>query len=211
MHNWGELDLLNGDIVSKRLGSGYHWDAHVYDALAPYLDGDVVDIGANVGALTIRFAQVAPRVIAYEPNLEMVSLLEKNLIRLGLRDKVVIIPEALYDSETTMAPHKTGYPPSSWMWEYGGVTRAAPGSWPEMDRRVSAIKSDVQGADLHALLGLERVILRDRPRIVFEYEREYSGQHGHTWEHYVDQINKVWGYTITRIMEGNEDYFCDPS
>src|SRR5258706_16296836 len=95
------------DIVSDQLGKGYHWDEHVFDALEPYLDGDVVDIGANVGSLTLRFAERAPRVIAYEPNDEMVTRLRENVRLFGFEDKVVIRPVALYSYVTTMRPDVT--------------------------------------------------------------------------------------------------------
>lgn len=209
--HFGELSLLSGDIVSETLSRGEYWEDHVYRALEPYLDGDVVDVGANVGAFTLRFAQFAPRVIAFEPNPEMFACLVRNLDYLEMRDRVVAIPEGVYSKPITIAPQKSSYPPSVWTWLPGdryATTKAGPAVWPEMERRVSAIKTDVQGADLHALLGLETVIVRDRPRIVFEYEEDFSAMHGHTWADYSHQMT-VWGYQLQRL-EPTRDYFCEP-
>lgn len=206
-HGWGQLDLMPNDIVSDTLGRGEYWDTHVYDALEPYLDGDVVDLGANVGALTMRFAQQAPRVIAFEPNQNLYDLLVKNIKRLGLTN-VIAIPEGVYSAEVRIRPDVTGYPPSSWTWLPDGNVRAGPASWDDDSRRVSAIKSDIQGADLHGLIGMEEVILRDHPRIVFEFERELALMHGHTWNDYLAHLDK-WGYRHEQIL-GYGDYFCDP-
>lgn len=213
-HGFGPLALLDGDIVSNALGRGEHWDTHVYDALAPYLDGDVIDVGANVGALTLRFAQSAPRVIAFEPNPNMYQCLISNIATLHL-ENVVAIPEGVYSYETTIYPDITGFPPSSWTWLRGIAggrfhVKAGPGFWTDMGRRVSAIKVDVQGADLHALMGLEGVIVRDHPRMVIEFDKDLAQMHGHTWDDYVSWLNGR-RYLISKITSENDDFFCEPS
>lgn len=207
-HDFGELDLIR-DIVSEALGRGENWDDHVYQALAPYLDGDVVDAGANVGALTLRFARHARRVIAFEPNGNMVECLTKNIARLGLRN-VVVIKRGIYSYETTISPEVTGYPASTWTWQsIANGTPAGPASWPDDGRRVSAIKVDCQGADLHVLMGLERFIKRDRPAIVFEFEKDFSELHSHTWLDYTRWLGER-GYSCQQITEGHADFLCLP-
>lgn len=200
------MRLIDRDIVSEALGRGEHWDPHVFDALEPYLDGDVVDVGANVGGLTVRFAQRAPRVIAFEPNPEMFACLVENTRGMN----VLTIPRGVYSQETFINPDVTSYPPSSWTWLPGRRGFAAgPAEWPHSERRVSAIKADCQGADLHVLRGLEPVIVRDRPRIVFEYEKELSLMHGDAWETY-EQWLADHGYTLRQIAEGHGDFLCEP-
>lgn len=210
-HGWGELDLLEDDIVSKALGRGENWDDHVYEALLPYCSGDVVDAGANVGALTLRLAKVAKRVIAFEPNETMHRCLVSNAARLGLKN-VVAVHRGIYSVETFISPDVTSYPASSWTWPAGtkGDTAAGPASWPNDDRRVSAIKSDCQGADLHVLRGLRRFIVRDRPVIVFEYEKELSLMHGDSWDDYQTWIARH-DYSMRQIAEGHGDFICVPN
>lgn len=200
------LRLISRDVVSDALGRGEHWDPHVYDALEPYLDGDVVDVGANVGGLTIRFAQVAPRVIAFEPNPDMFECLVENTAGLS----VVCLNRGVYSVETFIRPDVTGYGPSSWAWPIGTHgTPAGPADWPDSEQRVSAIKVDCQGADLHVLKGLEHFIVRDRPHIVFEFEKELAQTHGDTWddyEHWLESHN----YQLRQIKDGHGDYLASP-
>jgi FkbM family methyltransferase len=198
----GRLHLIQDDIVSKALKEGQHWDGYVYDALAPFLDGVVIDVGANVGALTIRFAQVAPYVIAYEPHPVLAACLRANLETLGLSDKVQIRAVGLYSRAVRLGPW-TSQPdesPSSWAPNPEGEAVAGPHV--DSGARVSAIKVDAQGADLHALLGLREVIERDHPRIVFEYEGALAEKHGHTWADYEKQLGD-WGYLLRSLGAGD--------
>jgi len=208
-HDFGELDLIP-DIVSEALGRGDNWDDHVFDALAPYCDGDVVDAGANVGALTLRFARIARRVIAFEPNRRMYDCLVNNVARLGLN--VVTINRGIYSREIEILPEESpGQQASSWTWtpKPGGVP-AGPADWPHSGRRVSAIKTDCQGADLHVLRGLRKFIVRDRPVIVFEYEKEFSLMHGDSWDDYQTWITRH-DYSLRQIAEGHGDFICVPN
>jgi FkbM family methyltransferase len=57
----------------------------------------IVDVGANVGAATLWFASRAPhaRIAAVEPAPSVVSILETNVARNGLSDRVQIMSKAL--------------------------------------------------------------------------------------------------------------------
>lgn len=211
-----KLTLVDGDIVSQHLSAGQPWEEHVYRALVQHLEGDVLDFGANVGAFTLRFAQHANRVIAFEPNDQMFAALVKNIASHGLMDKVVAINEGVYSYDTSIAATRTGMPPSSWTWQPkggGGTVVAGPAKWPHMDRRVSAIKCDIQGADLHAILGITDIILRDRPYIVFEYEHDFAAEHSHLWADYRDTFQR-WSYELTPLIGQepgtNGDYLAEP-
>ena len=206
---FGRLMLIYGDIVSKTLVEGNHWNPHVFNALIPYLRGTVIDVGANVGALTMRFAKWAPQVVAYEPHPVLAACLRWNMKTLELKN-VQIVEEGVYSKSVYLAPRDDGDCPSSWSWlpaAEGGVFAGrgvfSGPAW--VDSPVSAIKVDAQGADLHALLGLRKVIERDHPKIVFEFERPVSLLHGHDWKDYEEQLHR-WGYTIKDIGEG--DWFC---
>ncbi len=208
---FGPLSLIADDIVSNTLAEGNHWNPHVYDALRPYLSGTVIDVGANVGALTLRFARRAHCVIAYEPHPVIAECLHRNVARLGFGN-VTVHSYGLYSREIFLAPQASTpeESPSSWTWlattPNDHIGYATPVPLCLLARPVTAIKVDAQGADLHALIGLEPFIRCDRPRIVFEFEDGLSKLHGHTWEDYVRQLG-VWGYTIRPLGEG--DHFAE--
>lgn len=201
----GEMELIEGDIVSEALVRGEHWDPHVYDVLEPYLSGTVIDVGANVGALTMRFAKRAPLVLAFEPNQEMAHCLNVNVPY-----NVTVRTRGIYSRPVRLAPRTSEHrSPSSWPWlptEDAGLAVAEPF---DTFNRVSAIKVDAQGADLHCLFGLRRLIVRDRPAVAFEFEKELAELHGHTWADYETAL-VGWGYFYARIKESSHDYLALP-
>lgn len=203
----GPMWLIHGDIVSDTLAGGQHWDPHVYDALEPYLSGVVIDVGANVGGLTLRFARVAKHVIAFEVHPVLRACLEENA-----RYNNISVMGGLYSCPTVLAPILDGESPSSWAWappprdsdKYDYATQ--PNAKPfYTDAHVTAIKIDAQGADLHAMLGMQEIIKRDSPVIVFEYEPHLDHLFGHTWVDYVQTL-EGWGYKLRNVR--NQDWFA---
>ena len=214
----GKMWLIPGDIVSEYLLGGSHWDTHVYSALEPYLTGTVVDVGANVGALALRFAQHAPRVIAYEPHPVLAACLEMNALwqmSQGHAKWISVHRAGLYSRRLKLVCRPVeGNSPSSWAW-----AEAGPGDPPphipcgpvamrefEEGPPATAIKVDARGGDLHCLLGLEPVIVRDHPAIVMEREDALMAPHGHTWDGDVLPTLKKWGYADPHNI-GGCDYF----
>lgn len=208
MTHLGPMWLIHGDIISDTLAGGNYWDPHVYDALYPYLVDTVIDVGANVGALTLRFAKVAKRVIAFEPHPVLAACLFENA-RLS-RGDVTTCSRGVYSKDVTLGcVPEAGHSPSSWTWlpivEYTEADFSPAGPIDADDftanDRVGAIKVDIQGADLHALMGMETIIKRDHPTIVFEFEQDLALRHGHVWLDYTDRMEE-WGYKIERISHG---------
>ena len=77
--------------------------------------------------------------------------------------------------------------------------------WP----KVTCIKVDCQGCDLRALVGLTETIARDRPLVIFEFEREPSSWHGDAWEDY-EAFFAAHRYTVTRVRADLGDYVARP-
>ena len=203
--------LIAGDHVSDVIGLGHQWDGHVLDALLPYLTDTVVDIGANVGGLALPFAQRAKKVVCFEPDEAMCVALAANAEANGLRN-VTIVREGAYSRDTYLQPNIIeGQHPSTWTWlpAVRGV-HAAPARWEGMDKdHVSAIKVDAQGADLHVLNGLSRIVDRDHPAIVFEWEKDLAYLHGHEWRDYVLWLVRH-GYKVHQL-EPHPDYLAVPN
>ncbi len=205
---FGSLWLVEKDIVSDTLNAGKHWDSHVYEALEAYLRADAaaIDVGANVGAHALRFAQVAQEVICFEPHPVMQFCLRQNLCdhakaRWTVRNGLYSRPVAL-----RVRPEE-GNSPSSLTWLPAGEYEVLDARPYFTKHRVSVIKVDAQGADLHCLLGLEQIILRDRPAIVFEFEEKLAELHGHAWQDYARTLGE-WGYSWALVKEDHEDYLA---
>ena len=139
----------------------------------------VVDIGANIGYLTMLLASlVAPSglVVAVEPNPENVKLLEASRCVNGF-DQVLVIQAAagrqtgLLALNVSHSNGMTGELPDDVdaIFASRPVPCFALDAILPRDRRFDVIKIDTEGAELNALIGLSETIDRDRPVIVSEF------------------------------------------
>jgi FkbM family methyltransferase len=130
--------------------------------------GDVVfDIGANLGAYTLLFGQwvgTGGRVYSFEPARDARLGLEQHVLMNGLRDRVVVRPEAISGSEGTGQFLSSGT---------SGANRLTSGPAGEgcavrtttidavcssLGLRPRLIKVDVEGAELDVLRGARQTI-----------------------------------------------------
>ena len=139
----------------------------------------VVDIGANIGYLTMLLASLVTasgRVVAVEPNPENVKLLEASR-RVNGFDQVLVI-QAAAGRHTALLALNVSYS--------NGTTSELPSDRNAIfacrpvpcfaldlilpkDRHFDLVKIDTEGAELNALIGLSGTIDRDRPIIVSEF------------------------------------------
>ncbi len=61
----------------------------------------------------------------------------------------------------------------------------------KFEKKISAMKIDVQGYDLDALKGAEKTILKHRMPIIFEYEDKFADEFNYTFKDYEEFINKI--------------------
>jgi FkbM family methyltransferase len=162
--------------------SGTSYEKELKEALAMLKPGDnFVDLGANIGAYTLRVAQKlgsTSRIVAVEPNPELVRTLKRNLA-LNQFDFVDVIEGAagaaigecnLIWEGQQMNAGSVAYPPCEVSWQSAKVKRVVMDE--ELERlgvgRVHMIKMDIEGSELDALHGLKKTLKRDRPYILFE-------------------------------------------
>ncbi len=139
----------------------------------------VVDIGANIGYLTMLLASLAGPsglVVAVEPNPENIKLLEASR-RVNGFDQVLVIQAAAGRQTALLALNvsysngMTGELPS----ELDAIFASRPvpcfalDAILPKDRPINLVKIDTEGAELNALIGLSETIDRDRPVIVSEF------------------------------------------
>ena len=168
----------NDRYIGKQLDVlGYYSEGEVQLLLSLTTPGmTVVDVGANIGAITVPWARKAKQVWAFEPQGEIFNVLVKNLVMNGLYN-VRAHPWGLnslkrrmgvgpYDMEMNDA--NTGAVPlrGFWMNENEMVW-----TYPLDDivkERVDIIKIDVEGMELEVLKGAARTIQRDWPILYLE-------------------------------------------
>lgn len=88
------------------------WVENVYQVIREAVDGRfVVDIGANIGALSILAARGGARTIhAYEPHPEHYRALRRNVLLNGLEDRITCFNEAVSDRAGPMWLNTLGDP-----------------------------------------------------------------------------------------------------
>ncbi|GLH75604.1 hypothetical protein SSBR45G_05120 [Bradyrhizobium sp. SSBR45G] len=145
--------------------------------------GDIVcDVGANKGSFLYWLARwSAPgRLVAFEPQPDLAAGLAR-LCRQFSLDNVVIEPRAAYSSsgsKTLFVPD--GHQPGASLLQPAETSQAIEVQTVALDdylpdnRHVSAIKIDVEGAELDVLRGAERTLSRCRPLIVVECDRRLA-------------------------------------
>jgi FkbM family methyltransferase len=139
----------------------------------------VVDIGANIGYLTMLLASlVEPSglVVAVEPNPDNIKLLEASR-RVNNFDQVLVIQAAAGRQTGVLALNvshsngMTGELPSNVdaIFASRPVPCFALDAILPKDKHFNLVKIDTEGAELNALIGLSETMDRDRPVIVSEF------------------------------------------
>lgn len=145
-------------------------------------DGFVLDIGANIGALTVPFARVAKAVLAFEPQFNVADILTTNVCLNGL-DNVDVLRMAVGDKTGTIQMPISDL---SVIGNYGGTgLYGVQGDTKQLrvqDVQIVAIddlalgpidvvKIDVEGHEIQAIKGMERHILASKPILYVEADR----------------------------------------
>jgi FkbM family methyltransferase len=146
-------------------------------------NGAIVDIGANIGAVTLdfmtRFLEI--RVHAYEPHPATFAMLRANIESNGLAPRIVTYPEAVGGRAGVIALHAGG--PSMQTTGYGAraATRAREEFSVPMvaldtvierciaDGPIALVKIDAEGAEAEILEGAHLRTLNEIPQFVIEY------------------------------------------
>ena len=178
----------------------------------PYL----VDIGANTGYCALLPA-INPRIkaIAFEPNLEIFSLLKMNIEANDLQENVHAYPIALSDKPGTATLKVPASGVDSGLACTGLPLRFA--QWKELsipmdtlDRvlsrkkppRIDLIKIDTEGGELPVLKGAINTIKEFKPHIICEYWAPNTAQFGYQPQEITSFLANL-GYSSYQI--GKED------
>jgi FkbM family methyltransferase len=186
--DYGTFELPDSDETAFSSAREGFWD---HD-LRPYMDvprgGVVIDVGAHVGLYSVYWAAKGALVYALEAHPFYLPYLMTNTVANGRQDRIVHLPFFAYSYSTRMQERPDHPTRASNTWLPGGG-HDDPLALPldnfegAMDR-LDLLKVDAQGADLHVLMGAERLITRYHPRILLEYEGQLTAQHGHTADDY---------------------------
>jgi FkbM family methyltransferase len=178
--------------------------------LAP-CGGTVLDIGANIGFFTLKFAKwVGPagKVIAVEPDEENFHSLRCALRRSGLEARVVAIQAVAAEKPGRLRLERNVLNPSDHKIAVGSAGIEVPavsidaliegGAFPA----VSLIKIDVQGAELMVLAGAKRTLAAHWPALYVEIDDRALSHYGSSRESVLAFVENL-GYRM-HMLAGDE-------
>lgn len=140
-----------------------------------------MDVGANVGTHTLRFAQAFATVHSFEPNPKVFPRLRANIALNGLQH-VHLHPIGLGDRTDILPFHDIGSANAGLgtfstieqydrKLEVAGQARIEPADdylTPLLDGPVDAVKIDVQGFEPQVLIGMRKILEAHKPFLWFE-------------------------------------------
>ncbi len=210
-----EIDLKEGiDLHLFLFGS---FQKHVFDSKHFKLpdDGVVLDVGGNVGVMSLFFAQKVPdgMVHAFEPTHYAYKKFQKNLNLNPQLKRIITLNQCFVSANPTKEPELVAY--SSWKIAkedhsatihkvHGGSAKDSSGiAAITIDQyckenninRVSLIKIDTDGHELEVLKGAKKTIEKYKPIIVFELCTYIMKERGFTFEQ-VEQFFSSLNYKL---------------
>jgi FkbM family methyltransferase len=178
---------VSRDTVAGCVREGRLYDRAVAEALEPYIRPGtvVVDLGCCYGQMAVHFAGLvgpAGRVVAVEASPFNAALARRNFALHGA-GRIVLHQKAAFSlgGLRLCVRHdvvRDGTFACGWVAPAAAVAEWAVETMAlddlDLPGAVSALKVDVQGCDLPALMGGSRLLRRDRPAVVFEWEPELA-------------------------------------
>jgi len=179
----------------------------------------MLDAGAGIGTVSLIGYVIPVFCVACEPNPDMVELLNANIVRNPGGGQIVLIRVALFDQDAMLplnipltrkqAGLATLGTPS-----FRGTRKVLVAAVPLDDLEHSEVpfdlmKFDIEGAELPALRGAERIILRDRPAIIVEAQDKRTMQLGYKADR-ITELLTGWGYRWQKVSKRDLYFWQKP-
>ena len=208
------IAVVEGDmLLSKEVEEAGRLDvAHrLLDLVHPYIpmSGVVADVGACIGDHTITYSEwVGPKglVYAFEPNPIALECLRHNM---DGRKNVIVVPVALGEKRGWGSMKIDGYNiGASQVYRDGGKIEICAldiFNW----KRLDFMKIDAEGHEPWILDGARETIMRCRPVMLIEVNRDMLGRQGWTPD---DVYSRIWemGYHADKCDSHEFDLVCLP-
>ncbi len=184
-------------------------------------DAVIFDVGANIGCMTLKFAQLAPRghIYAFEPTYFAHRKLQRNMsLNPELEKRITAVQ--LFLSDQSCSDHRLkAY--ASWKVDghrtethllHGGAVKSAD-LIPAVSlddfctnrqiEGVDLIKIDTDGHELQVLKGARKTIENYRPTVVFELGSYTLKEQNESFQQYLDYFSSLH-YTLINSKNGKK-------
>lgn len=178
------------DIIESHIYLDGLWEPHIVKLISSFLsncDGSIIDIGANIGAISIPLAKKHHDLnfFLFEPHPEIFKELKNNIDYNRLKN-VHPINVAISDSpgdEVTLyaANNNTNRGLSSLKLNHDNSNHekinvkclSIDKFFENKNLKIDIIKIDTQGTELQILLSSKKIIQKNKPIIIFEFDTGY--------------------------------------
>lgn len=186
-------DDKSGPANSVRLG--LQWENWMNDIISKHCNKNKIalDIGAHIGVHTVKLAKCAKLVYAFEPNPDSSKILEQNVKNFN---NVVLIKKGVGNENKQSKFVVSEINSRSHLEQFSNTDRVEIVDQIRIDnmkilRPVGLIKIDVEGGEIDAFKGMENVLKRDKPVIIYEDHTGRTTQFLQSNFNYeIQQINK---------------------
>ena len=203
----------NGTGIINHIMCGRTYEQETCDFIKKSLDNvenpGFVDIGANIGLISIYMLKKIPKIkiYAFEPSPHQNMLFEKTIKENYLEDKIKLFKVALgeEDGEATFFAHNSANCSGDGFKDTGRggntkeikVETTSLDSWCNKNNspKIDLIKIDTEGAELYILMGAKEAIIKNSPIIFFEMQEVNYKVYGYNWVDILNFFNTV-GYSI---------------
>jgi len=214
----GKFWVIENDGLSKHIIHNITHEPHFFDflKLIRTTETNAFDLGANIGTHSVCMARQfsAGTVFAFEPlaltfSMLQMNMLENNCINVRSFRLAVTSETGRYVEMESTDFSKRGVNVGSSKIETSAARFNDGLLTLKLDDficpRISFIKMDIQGSEYNALIGMRRLVLRDRPLFFVEIEENYLILFGASSKRLIEEFFAL-GYTLYRI---NTEYPCD--
>ena len=217
-------------IVPIQAGVGFNhlsmsepWMIDVLTLLELKDDEVFIDVGVNIGQTLLKFKTVYSTMdyVGFEPNASCVHYVEA-LIEQNKWDRIHLVPSAISeniglgilehyadDITDSSASIVKNYREGSQVYKRDIVTLLDVNSVEDIwkSKRVSAIKIDVEGAELGVLKSFQNILKEDRPYLLVEILPVYDKDNKKRLNNQIviEEILNDLGYMIYRINKNSEN------
>jgi len=195
--------------VGAQLIASQRYEPHVTKAVKDILKpGDVfMDLGANIGYYTLLGARLVGetgKVIAFEPNAHNLVLLYASIVENALKN-VLVFPLAASDSPQVLRLQAFGsigflVPPAGLQLGAQYVQAVVVDEILMAERRIDAVKLDIEGYEPFAVRGMAMLLEKHRPVVLTEFSPWHiEHRSGLAPRAYLDWLaSKGYGFTILK-------------
>lgn len=210
-------------VVAIRKGDLHDW--RVAEAMVRWWEPGtaILDVGCNLGQMSVCVGRAtetlhgtAAIILSIEARARVAKLAERNLESNGSQGNV-IHGAAWSNSGLDLPLSDIDFSQFASVGSLGVVEKAPTANehsrsivLSDLDQhgRVSVIKLDIQGSEYEALKGCHRLVERDSPVIIFEFEEMLAPRFGTTFADYIDLLDQ-YGYKIREVV-GSNNYLAIP-